>query len=187
MKKLARVIFRMQELARKLVHKTIREPVMKQALASCGKGVHIAEGCDIKGIENITIDHGSSVGRGAVLWTTGAKIVIGQKVMFGPNVTVITGNHRTDFVGKFMADVTGKEKKPENDETVVICDDVWVGANATVLKGVTIAEGCVISAGAVLTKSTQPYGIYAGVPAVRIKDRFTQGELDAHRRKIIGS
>ena len=181
MKKLAQVIFRIQEVARKLVHKAIREPVMKQALASCGKGVHIAEGCDIKGIENITVGTGSSIGRGAVLWTTRAEIIIGQKVMFGPNVTIITGNHRTDMVGKYMADVTAQEKKPEDDATVVICDDVWIGANATVLKGVTIAEGCVISAGAVLTKSTEPYGIYAGVPAVRIRDRFTQEELNAHR------
>lgn len=152
MKKLARAVFRVQELSRKLGHKLFREPVMKKALAACGENVHIAQACDIKGIENITIGDGSSIGRGAVLWTTRAEIIVGKKVMFGPNVTIITGNHRIDMVGKYMADVTDQEKRPEDDATVTIGDDVWIGANATVLKGVTVAEGCVISAGAVVTK-----------------------------------
>lgn len=43
--------------------------------------------------------------------------------------------------------------------------DVWTGANVTITGGVTIAEGCVIGAGAVVTRDTQPYGVYLGVPA----------------------
>jgi acetyltransferase-like isoleucine patch superfamily enzyme len=54
---------------------------------------------------------------------------------------------------------------------VVIEDDVWIGAHATVLDGVHIAKGCVIAAGAVVTRSTKPFGVYAGVPARRIKER----------------
>lgn len=184
MRTVAGVVFRMQESVRKAFHKVFREPVMKAAMASCGKNVHIAEACDIKGIENITIGSGSSIGRGAVLWTTRAKIMIGRKVMFGPNVTVITGNHRTDMIGKYMADVTDAEKRPEDDADVMICDDVWIGANVTVLKGVTVAEGCVISAGAVVTRSTQPYGIYGGVPAVKIRDRFSTEELSSHIKRM---
>lgn len=112
MKKLARAVFHVQELSRKLGHKLFREPVMKKALAACGENVHIAQACDIKGIENITIGDGSSIGRGAVLWTTRAEIIVGKKVMFGPNVTIITGNHRIDMVGKYMADVTDQDQGP---------------------------------------------------------------------------
>lgn len=43
--------------------------------------------------------------------------------------------------------------------------DVWTGANVTITGGVTVAEGCVIGAGAVLTRDTEPYGVYLGVPA----------------------
>ena len=43
--------------------------------------------------------------------------------------------------------------------------DIWVGANATIIGGVTIAERCVIGAGAVVTRSTEPNGVYLGVPA----------------------
>ena len=47
-------------------------------------------------------------------------------------------------VGKYMADVTDEEKDDENDQHVIIEKDVWIGANVTILKGVTVAEGCVI-------------------------------------------
>ena len=60
-----------------------------------------------------------------------------------------------------------------DDMDVVIKDDCWIGGNSTILKGVTIETGCVIAAGAVVTKSTEPYGIYGGVPAKRLSDRFS--------------
>jgi len=53
----------------------------------------------------------------------------------------------------------------------VICDNVIFGVHATVIGGVIIEAGCIIGAGAVVTKSTEPNGIYAGVPARRIKER----------------
>ena len=80
--------------------------------------------------------------------------------MFGPRVTVITGNHRTDVVGKPMIEVT--EKLPENDQDVVFEGDNWIGANVTILKGVTIGEGAVIAAGAVVTKNVDGYSIWGG-------------------------
>jgi acetyltransferase-like isoleucine patch superfamily enzyme len=52
-----------------------------------------------------------------------------------------------------------------------IASDVWIGANVTVLDEVTIEIGSVIAAGAVVTKSTEPYSINAGVPARKIKSR----------------
>ena len=62
-------------------------------------------------------------------------------------MSIITGNHRTDIVGKYMADVTAVEKKLDDDQDVIIEKDVWIGANVTILKGVTVAEGCVVGGG----------------------------------------
>ena len=53
---------------------------------------------------------------------------------------------------------------------IVVEDGAWIGASCTILPNVTIANGCVIAAGSVVTKSTEPNGLYAGVPAKRIKD-----------------
>ena len=78
----------------------------------------------------------SSIPKGSTFYCTEAPLIIGKKVIFGPNPTIITGDHRTDVVGKFIMD--SHDKLPENDMPVIIEDDVWAGANVIILKGVTI-------------------------------------------------
>lgn len=92
--------------------------------------------------------------------------------MSGPGLTIITGDHRIDIRDKYMDEVTVEEKLPENDQPVIIEEDVWCGANVTILKGVTIGRGSVIAAGAVVTKNVGEYEIWGGVPAKKIKNRF---------------
>lgn len=58
--------------------------------------------------------------------------------MFGPGVTIITGNHRMNVIGKYMTELTDAEKEPSDDQPVEMEGDNWVGANVTILKGVTI-------------------------------------------------
>lgn len=53
---------------------------------------------------------------------------------------------------------------------IKIEDGCWIGARATILQGVTVKKGCVIAAGSIVTKDCEPNGLYAGVPARRIKE-----------------
>lgn len=145
---------------------------IKKSFGKCGKKCTIARGCTFAGIENIMMGNDVSVNCGATFFSTKAKIIIGDHVMFGPNVTVITGDHRIDIKNKPMACVSDDEKLPENDLDVVFEGDNWIGANAIILKGVTIGKGSVVAAGSVVTKSTEPYAIVGGVPAKTIKKRF---------------
>lgn len=91
-----------------------------------------------------------------------ALVTIGDRVGIGPNVSILTGSHAYDDpncrAGLGML------------QAVVIEDGVWVGCNAAILPGVTIARGCVIASGAVVTKDTEPHGLYVGVPARRFRD-----------------
>lgn len=57
---------------------------------------------------------------------------------------------------------------------VEVGNDVWIGARAMILDGVTIGDGAVIAAGAVVTKDVEPYTIVGGVPARKIRDRYPQ-------------
>ena len=127
-----------------------------------------------------------SIGKNNLFLCSRAKIIIGDHVMFGPNVTVITGRHRSDMVGRYMITVADEEKRPEDDQEVVFVGDNWIGANATILKGVTIGRGAVVAAGAVVTKSVPPYTICGGVPAKTIKNRFTEQELEKHEMMLYG-
>lgn len=181
MKKIGSIIYKLEEIFRKVLYKVFRESVIKCSFGSCGKNVHIAEKSDIKGNENIYIGNDVAIGPNSLLWTTNAKTFIKEKVIIGPGLSIITGNHRTDIVGKYMADVTAVEKKLDDDQDVIIEKDVWIGANVTILKGVTVAEGCVVGGGSVLTKSTEPYGVYVGVPGKRVAERFSEKEIKKHR------
>jgi len=93
-------------------------------------------------------------------------VTIGKYVMMGPEVAIYTRNHRHDDISVPMAQQGYEEYRP-----VIISDDVWIGRRAIILPGVHISEGCIIGAGAVVTKDTEPYGVYAGVPAKKIYSR----------------
>lgn len=180
MNKIGSYIYRIEEFVRKVFYKIFRESVIKSSFGSCGKNVHIAEKSDIKGIGNISIGDDVAIGPHALLWTTRANIIIKEKVIIGPRLTIITGNHKIDVIGKYISDVTDDEKDEDDDQDVIIEKDVWIGANVTILKGVTVAEGSVVGAGTVLTKNTHPYGVYVGVPGKCISERFENEELKDH-------
>jgi maltose O-acetyltransferase len=129
---------------------------------------------------NIFVGDDVSLGSRPTLIASRAKIRIGNKVIFGPEVTIRGGNHRTDLVGRFMYDVTDSEKQPEDDRGVTIEDDVWVGTRAIILHGATIGRGAIIGAGAVVTKSVPPYAIVGGVPAKVIKFRWNVETILRH-------
>lgn len=153
------------------------------AMKYCGKHVYLRpSSSDFKGLWNMSIGDYASIPKGSVFYCTEASLTIGKKVIFGPHPTIITGDHRIDVVGKYIMD--SKEKLPENDAPVVIEDDVWIGANVTILKGVTIGRGSVVAAGAVVTKSCPPYSIIGGVPAKVLKMRFSAEAIKIHERSF---
>ena len=90
-------------------------------------------------------------------------VEIGNNVNLAQGITVTALNHNFSDTNKRI-DEQGVSTNP-----VTIEDDVWVGANAVILPGVTIGEHCVVAAGAVVTKDVPPHSLVAGVPAKVIK------------------
>ena len=88
---------------------------------------------------------------------------IGSNVNLAQGITVTALNHNFSETNKRI-DEQGVSTNP-----VTIEDDVWVGANAVILPGVTIGEHCVVAAGAIVTKDVPPHSLVAGVPAKVIK------------------
>lgn len=158
-------------------------PIYKHSMKYCGKNVYLRPmSSDLKGLSNMSIGERSSIPKGSTFYCTKAPLTIGKNVIFGPRPTIITGDHRVNVIGKYIID--NHDKLPENDLPVIIEDDVWTGANVTILKGVTIGRGTIIAAGAVVTKSCPPYSIIGGVPAKIIKYRFTVNEIIEHEKKL---
>lgn len=119
---------------------------------------------------NISVGHNVNLGIKPRLIAELSKIEIGNGVMFGPEVMLIGGGHNIGHIGQFMSSVS--TKTGNEDLGVVIQDDVWVGARAIVLRGVTVGRGAVVGAGALVTKSVPPYAIVGGNPARVIGFRF---------------
>lgn len=98
----------------------------------------------------------------------GGGIVIGKDCLLGPGVTIISETHN------FESPAVPIMTQGETPMPVEVGDDCWIGANASVLGGVTIGTGAIIGAGAVVTKDVPPGAIVAGVPAklVRFRDGY---------------
>ncbi len=153
---------------------------LRPLFARCGKNVKFNP---FDRFSYGTIQMGSDVYIGPGACISGLKGVrIGNKVLFGPNVTILGGDHNTSIVGAYMFDVS--VKRPEDDLAVTIEDDVWIGANATILKGVTIHRGAIVGAGAVVTQDVPPYSLVAGVPARVVRYRWSRAEVTAHEKQL---
>ena len=156
----------------RIFHKIIWLPVIKSSLGECGNGVVVGRRFKAYGIGNIHMGSDIGIGQDNLFMCTRAKIYIGDHVMTGPNVTMITGGHRYDIKDRPMKSIGNHEKLPENDQDIKLEGDNWIGANSTILKGVTIGKGAIVAAGAVVTRDVPPYCIVGGVPAKTIKMRF---------------
>lgn len=148
-----------------------------------GENVHIGKNCDITW-RNISVGNNVYLGTDTRIISTQAEVIIHNNVMFGPGVTIITGNHRYDIVGRTMYSITEKEKRPSDDQNVIIESDVWIGANAIILKGVHISTGSIVAAGACVTSDVPEYSIVGGVPAKVIGYRFTKSDIVKHKHLI---
>ena len=144
-----------------LFGKQIRNLLVKVFANKTGKNINIDKNANIS--PNIEIGDNSGIGNNAKITSS---VTIGSNVMMGPNVSIYTSNHKFDRTDIPMIKQGHSETKP-----VIIENDVWIGANVIILPGVTIHEGSIIAAGAVVTKDVECYTIVAGNPAKVIKKR----------------
>ncbi|HLZ63933.1 MAG TPA: acyltransferase [Ktedonosporobacter sp.] len=109
--------------------------------------------------KHVSIGKGTVINYGCLLYTTGG-LVIGENVSISAGVWLVTGSHEMNdpqFIATYRP--------------IVIGNYVWIGMRATILGGVTIGEGAVVMAGAVVTRDVAPYAVVGGVPARVIGQR----------------
>ncbi|MCF6192942.1 MAG: sugar O-acetyltransferase, partial [Kangiellaceae bacterium] len=92
----------------------------------------------------------------------GGEIEIGNDVLIGPNVQILTVNHPNS--------PSERLKKTSLIKNVLIGNNVWIGAGAIILPGVSIGIGSVVGAGSVVNKNILANSLYAGNPAVKIQN-----------------
>ncbi len=107
----------------------------------------------------VSIGRGTIINQNCLLYVTGG-LVIGEYVSISAGVWLVTGSH----------DINDPQF-PAFFKPIVIGNHVWIGMRATILAGVTIGEGAVVMAGAVVTRDVPPYAVVGGVPAKVVKER----------------
>jgi acetyltransferase-like isoleucine patch superfamily enzyme len=90
-------------------------------------------------------------------------VTIGSHVNLAQGITITALNHNFSDAEKRI------DEQGVNTTPVVIEDDIWIGANAVILPGVTIGQHSVVAAGAIVTKDVPPHSLVAGVPAKVIR------------------
>lgn len=109
--------------------------------------------------KKVSIGAGTVINRACLLYTTGG-LFIGDQVSIGAGVWLVTGSHDMN-----------DPQFPDFYKPIIIERHVWIGMRATILGGVTIGEGAVVMAGAVVTHDVPPYAVVGGVPAKVVRER----------------
>lgn len=137
---------------------------LRPLLRHAGRKVNIQPGVYMYPLYNISIGENSGIGRDSFI-VASDLVDIGNNVMTGPQLIIYTANHGTERSMPMI-------QQPMVNSPVKIGNDVWIGARVTILPGVSIGDGAVVVAGAVVTKSVEPYTVVGGVPAKKIRDRI---------------
>ena len=123
-----------------------------------------------------------------ITWSDKYKIQLGKYNSIGRDCNFfLHANHRSDWVttstqleGLVTPQIENSLMEmghPSCKGDIIVKNDVWIGATSTIMSGVTIENGAIIGAGAVVTKDVPPYAIVAGNPAKVVKYRFTEEQI----------
>ena len=107
----------------------------------------------------------------------GSSLRIGSYCSIASDVQFLLGgehNINTISTYPFKVHVFGYAQEAGSKGDIVVKDDVWIGTNALICSGVTIGQGAIVAAGAVVTKDVEPYAVVGGIPAKVIKYRFNR-------------
>jgi len=129
-----------------------------------GKNTLILKGFEVRNPGGLKIGNNCYVNINFFVQASG-RVTIGNDVLIGPGTYIISENHTFGNLKKLIRN-QDIEKAP-----VLIGNNVWIGVGVIILPGVTIGDGCVIAAGAVVTKSFPKNSVIGGVPAKIIKKR----------------
>jgi len=147
-------------LVGRLPSRTLRHAYLRGWLRQFGRGTGVQLGCRFLNGRKISLGANTVINFGTLVDGRRYRVEIGANVSIGPEAAILTLGH--DPQSADFADRGGD---------VHIGDRVWIAYRAIVLPGVTIGEGAVIGAGAVVTRDVEPYAIVAGNPARQVGTR----------------
>ncbi len=147
-----------------------------------GKNFHLGVLSYVSSADGLDIGNDVYIGKFCSVQVNGS---IGSGVLIANNVGIVgRRDHDMKAIGVPIRLAPWVGNTPalavHRSNSIVVQDDVWIGFGATVLSGITIGRGAIISAGAVVKDNVDPYAIVSGNPAAKVGDRFDTSEILQH-------
>lgn len=136
----------------------------------------------ITNIKNVFLSEKTRINSGVQIIIHTGRFYLKKYSAIGAGTTIITGNH-TPTVG-IPHYTLGHSHINDKECDIIVEEDVWIGANVTLLAGSHIGRGCVIGACSLVNKEIPPYAVAVGVPAKIIASKFSIEQIIAHEKKI---
>ena len=140
----------------------LRTRLFRRVVSSMGVSVSFRSGLVMKEPHRIAIGNNVSIQENCYLSGWGG-ITIGNDVSIGNGTKIVSSEHQYTGEGPIR-------KQPLIEKPVHIGNDIWIGMGVCILGGTVIHDHVVVGAGSVVKGELMPYGVYAGVPAKKIKD-----------------
>lgn len=164
--------------------------LMKAAVrrnVSMGRGVHVGPFSIVSAAKSLTIGENTYIGKYCTVQVNGT---IGCGVLIANSVGIVGRlDHAFRPPGVLVRDGAwiGTDSRLALDPTnsIAIGDDVWIGYGCTILSGINIGRGAIISAGSVVRDNVPPYAIVSGNPAQRISWRFDDKGMKDHDASVL--
>jgi maltose O-acetyltransferase len=129
-------------------------------LNAAGTSIHtqlVSPGCWLTGTR-LSVGEGTYIGPRCMFDVGGEQITIGRNCLLAMEVLIGASSHETRW------------PRAHSTAPVVVEDHCWLGARSVILPGSLVATGCIVAAGAVVRGQLEPWSVYAGIPARRVRD-----------------
>lgn len=157
--------------------------VRKSEFKSFGRNSRLEYPCHVESPASVVVEENVNIRYGLQIINTKTEhVIIKGNTTLAPNVTIVTNNH-VPTVGVPFFLLTSSHVNDKSTD-IVIEEDCWVGTDAQILSGSCLGRGCVVGAGAIVTKEIPPYAVVAGIPAKIIAVRFTKEQILKHEIEL---
>ena len=157
--------------------------LLRSELGSCGGNTILQYPFNVYSPKDFFVSENVKVSSGLhIINAPGERVYIKRNTSLAANCTIVTNSHRsTVSVPDFLL---GPSHINDKSSSVIINEDVWVGVNVTILAGVELGRGCIVSANSLVTKSVPPYALVVGAPAKIVKVKFSIDQILAHEKTL---
>jgi len=156
-----------------------REKILNELLPNKGENVYLQGPIYFNFGKYISIGNNTYANFNFTVLDT-CKVTIGNNVLIGPNVSLLTPLHPLCYEDREKYEINGNITAKEYGASITIEDNCWIAGNVTVCGGVTIKEGSVIGAGSVVTKDIPPHSLAFGNPCKVYRKITEEDRLSNH-------